>query len=197
MATVTCTNCEEAISVDDPLAGQRVSCPRCGQSVSLPSPVTAALPGLGPLDRDLDSWSPPKQPRSDTEYVKQAVMAPAAAMQATGVIGGALSLFAGCAAVFGMLASLFAYNWRFERWMEDGGFLFFFGYMHVLASVIGGIVAFIAGRRMANLQAYSLVVLSCFILMVPILSPCWLIGIPVGIWALVVLNKDDVKAAFR
>lgn len=33
--------------------------------------------------------------------------------------------------------------------------------------------------------------------MVPCVSPCCLLGLPVGIWALVVLNTPEVKQAFR
>ena len=35
------------------------------------------------------------------------------------------------------------------------------------------------------------------IAMVPCISPCCLVGLPIGIWALVVLMKPEVKAAFR
>jgi hypothetical protein len=32
--------------------------------------------------------------------------------------------------------------------------------------------------------------------MIPCISPCCLLGLPIGIWALVVLLKPEVKAAF-
>ena len=33
--------------------------------------------------------------------------------------------------------------------------------------------------------------------MVPCISPCCLVGLPIGIWALVVLNKPEVKGSFH
>jgi hypothetical protein len=32
---------------------------------------------------------------------------------------------------------------------------------------------------------------------VPCISPCCLVGLPIGIWALVVLNKPEVKSSFH
>lgn len=33
--------------------------------------------------------------------------------------------------------------------------------------------------------------------MIPCVSPCCLLGLPLGIWALIVLLKPEVKAAFQ
>ena len=33
--------------------------------------------------------------------------------------------------------------------------------------------------------------------MIPCISPCCLLGLPVGIWSLVVLLDENVKASFR
>jgi hypothetical protein len=35
------------------------------------------------------------------------------------------------------------------------------------------------------------------IAIIPCFGPCCCLGIPVGIWALVVINKPEVKSAFR
>jgi hypothetical protein len=35
------------------------------------------------------------------------------------------------------------------------------------------------------------------IAMIPCVSPCCLLGLPIGIWALVVLMKPEVKSAFH
>jgi hypothetical protein len=39
-------------------------------------------------------------------------------------------------------------------------------------------------------------VVTSIVAMVPCLGPCCIVGIPIGIWALVVLMKPEVKAAF-
>jgi hypothetical protein len=35
------------------------------------------------------------------------------------------------------------------------------------------------------------------LVMIPCLSPCCILGIPIGIWGLIVLMDPNVKAAFR
>jgi len=59
-----------------------------------------------------------------------------------------------------------------------------------------GIFVFVCARRMENLRSYQMVVLSCVLAMLPCFSPAVLIGLPMGIWALVVLFRPEVRAAF-
>lgn len=69
----------------------------------------------------------------------------------------------------------------------------------VFFNVIGILVcAFIAygAYKLMNLQSYGLVMAAIIVAMVPCVSPCCLIGLPVGIWALVVIMKPEIKAAF-
>lgn len=57
-------------------------------------------------------------------------------------------------------------------------------------------VAIWGALKMKALQSYGLSVASAVIVMLPC-SCCCLIGLPIGIWALVVLLNADVKAAFH
>jgi hypothetical protein len=66
----------------------------------------------------------------------------------------------------------------------------------VLAFAIGGLIIY-GAIKMMNLQSYGLAMAAAIVAMVPCLSPCCCLGIPVGIWAIVVLNNAEVKAAFR
>jgi hypothetical protein len=70
--------------------------------------------------------------------------------------------------------------------------------------VIGGIVglaiaAFIlyAAMKMKNLESHTLSIVAAVVAMVPCISPCCILGLPLGIWALVVLLDKDVKACFK
>jgi len=49
--------------------------------------------------------------------------------------------------------------------------------------------------KMRQGEGYGLAILACILAMV--MAPANLIGLPVGIWALVVLLRPEVKAAFR
>jgi len=58
-------------------------------------------------------------------------------------------------------------------------------------------VILIAGIKMRRLQNYSLSKLGAILAVVPCIGPCYVLGIPFGIWALVALSKPGVKDAFR
>jgi hypothetical protein len=50
--------------------------------------------------------------------------------------------------------------------------------------------------KMRQLRSYGLAVLAAIAALLP-LGPQWLISLPMGIWALAVLARADVKAAFE
>jgi hypothetical protein len=67
----------------------------------------------------------------------------------------------------------------------------------VIWMLFSGIIIF-GGVKMKNLQSYGLAMASTIIAMLPCTTGwCCLLGLPLGIWALVVLMKPEVKAAFR
>jgi hypothetical protein len=66
----------------------------------------------------------------------------------------------------------------------------------VIKLAIAGLTLFAAGR-MRNLQSFPLVVTATILTAFPCTSPCCCIGLPVGIWVLVVLFKPEVRSAFR
>jgi hypothetical protein len=66
---------------------------------------------------------------------------------------------------------------------------------NVIAMVVG-VVIFLGASKMQKLQNYNFAMAAAIIAMIPCISPCCLIGLPAGIWALVVLLKPEVKAAF-
>jgi ABC-type Fe3+ transport system permease subunit len=68
------------------------------------------------------------------------------------------------------------------------------------AAAIGlAMAAFIAyaAVKMQRLQSYNMALVASILAMIPCISPCCILGLPIGIWALVVLFEDDVKRAFR
>ena len=50
--------------------------------------------------------------------------------------------------------------------------------------------------KMKNLESHSTARAAAIVAMIPLLGPCFVLGIPFGIWAWVVLGKPDVKNAF-
>lgn len=50
---------------------------------------------------------------------------------------------------------------------------------------------------MLRLEKLHLARIAAILSIIPICSGCYVLGIPFGIWALIVLNRPEVKAAFR
>ena len=65
----------------------------------------------------------------------------------------------------------------------------------IIAILVGGVV-FFGAMKMRALQNWPLAIAASVLAIIPCLSPCCCIGIPVGIWALVVLFDANVKASF-
>ena len=84
--------------------------------------------------------------------------------------------------------------------LEDAGFTFVQMVSSVLQAIAGlvvGVVCLFGANKMRNLESYKLAMASSVLIMVPCISPCCILGLPFGIWGLVVLNDSIVKAAFR
>jgi hypothetical protein len=62
--------------------------------------------------------------------------------------------------------------------------------------LIGGFIVF-GGMKMKDLDNWNLSLGAAIASALPCGFPCCCLGIPVGIWALVVLLRPEVKAAFR
>ena len=55
---------------------------------------------------------------------------------------------------------------------------------------------FLGALKMKGLQSYGLANTAAILALIPCCGPCLCVGIPLGIWALVVLRKPEVRAAF-
>jgi hypothetical protein len=83
----------------------------------------------------------------------------------------------------------------FERWANLMG-----GTMGVFANVIGiaaGAFIVYGALQMKNLTKHGLALSAAIVAMIPCVSPCCLIGLPIGIWAVVMLSKPEVKSHFN
>ena len=57
-------------------------------------------------------------------------------------------------------------------------------------------IVILGAVKMKRLQNHQFAVVVSILAMLPCFSPCCLIGLPAGIWALVVLNRPEVKSQF-
>jgi GYF domain 2 len=59
------------------------------------------------------------------------------------------------------------------------------------------VLILIGAFRMRALRTYPLAITASILAVVPCITPCCLVCLPFGIWALVVLNRPDVKLQFN
>ncbi|MBX3746951.1 MAG: DUF4339 domain-containing protein [Verrucomicrobiae bacterium] len=134
------------------------------------------------------------------EQVRAMVRGPATALLVTGILCVVLALI-------GLVANMFGSGFQpspedvppemrqmFEMLSQMQG------PMAVVSSLIGlaisGLMIY-AAQKMQALESFGLVVAAAVLGMVPCTSPCCCIGLPVGIWVLVVLFKPEVKSMFQ
>jgi hypothetical protein len=68
--------------------------------------------------------------------------------------------------------------------------------MGFVAVVVGGVIL-LGAIKMMKLQNHTLAVAASVLAMLPCLSGCCCIGLPIGIWALIILFKPEVKSHFQ
>ena len=69
-------------------------------------------------------------------------------------------------------------------------------FSNIIGLLVGGLILF-GATKMKKLESYGLAMTVSIIAMIPCISPCCIVGLPIGIWALVVLSKPEVKGAFH
>lgn len=77
--------------------------------------------------------------------------------------------------------------------MMSGGI----GAVFNVIGLVMAVVVFMGASKMKNAESYGFAMAATILAMIPCISPCCLLGLPLGIWALVVLLKPEVKAAFQ
>ena len=59
-----------------------------------------------------------------------------------------------------------------------------------------GVIVLIGAGKMRKLESYQFSMTAAIVAMIPCISPCCFLGLPLGIWALTVLNRPEVKSHF-
>ncbi len=213
-----CSQCGKLLRTDDGTVGRQAQCPECGAVSTVPAsstvpnepspspfaPSTGGNPFGAPPAADAGTSDNPYQsPASPTylppgqvdAFAAQRVAGPATALIVTAILG-ILNQVAGIAinaAQMGMGPMWRQNPNRMMPMMFEGGA----GIAGGVIALILGIVVLIGAMKMKKLESYSFAMAAAIIAMIPCLSPCCLLGVPFGIWALVVLSDSSVKAAFR
>jgi hypothetical protein len=77
--------------------------------------------------------------------------------------------------------------------------VFAYGPMGIITKIVGlaiSLFVLFGAIKMQKLAGYGFAMAAAIIALIPCFSPCCLIGLPIGIWVLVVLSKPEVKSQF-
>ena len=122
-------------------------------------------------------------------------------LPASGLIAiGALNAMSGVVLILGRLASLVSGP---ERQITDEARRL--GYMTAsiffplvsLISILAAPVIIYGGVQMLKSRRYSIALLAAILAVIPLSSICCIPGIPIGIWALIVLRDPTVRHSFE
>ena len=141
---------------------------------------------------------PPMQSVGGREAALQAVKGPAIALIITASLGAAYYVFSGLFALF-VGGAMFHQQLPPDfppqmRAMIEGAQGPLAGIINLAIAAINGFVIF-GAVKMLRLQSYGLAMAASIVAMLPC-QCCCVLGLPFGIWALVVLNKPEVKSQF-
>jgi hypothetical protein len=146
------------------------------------APAPAALPGAGiPAAAGSDIVTPP-----------------AIALIVLGALNILISLFRILSSAIGSGRPPFQPSGMSEEMQR--GFMLGFKFVNTVGGplgVVGALFILFGGIMMLKRKSYGLCMAASILAMIPCLSACCPIGIPIGIWALVILAKPEVKALFR
>jgi len=121
------------------------------------------------------------------------VKIPAILLMVAGGIGIAMH-------ILGLVMNLLGVGLGAAQGGDDGGMAIAQGVGGVIGVVIGlacdGVVI-AGGLNMMKLQNWGLALAASIIALLPCISCGCLLGLPIGIWSLVILNDAQVKASFR
>jgi hypothetical protein len=141
---------------------------------------------------------PGGMPPPGSAGAKDAVNAPATLLIVTAIIGILAQLASIVATATGMgqqtPEQMAQMPEQFRAYMEASQR---FGVVGPIIGIVAGAFVLFAALKLKNLESRGLAMAGAIVAMIPCISPCCCLGLPVGIWALVVMNRPDVSASFR
>jgi hypothetical protein len=164
------------------------------------SPSSGAPSGAPPPAAPIPPLGGPGSGGDGRQQALNQVSGPAIGLIITGALTICFSAFLVLAQIFGLAAHAFDnmanQNPQFAQMLQASsgamGILF-----ALLRMVLGGFVIY-GGIKMKSLEQHGVVMAAAILSVIPccLLGPCCCISIPLGIWALIVSNKPEVKSYF-
>jgi hypothetical protein len=176
---ISCPGCGEEYRVRDEAAGKSFKCKVCGKSIPIP-------------DDDLDEFEEVERPRKKKKKRENdnSTLGPAIGLYVTGGLALALVL------MNLVVSLLFGVEVPPQiNIAQRGGFIA--GHYAAIFILIAVDAIILTGAySLQTCREYSKALTACILASIPCCSPLCILGMPFGIWGLVVLNNDDVKQSF-
>jgi predicted Zn finger-like uncharacterized protein len=205
-----CPGCGTKVGVPESLLGKRVKCPRCSQIFTAEEPNAGYEEVTEEEDRprrkrrpvpaddyeeddryEDDDYEPQqRRRRGGRRAALEAVKAPAIALMVVGCLGLGYAALNALLIFLNGVPPMFKFQGNNVAAHRSGVFI------GIGLTFIWGIIVPYAGLMMLNLRNRSSVTIGAIFAMLPCNLGC-LLGLPFGIWALVVLNRPDVSRAFE
>ena len=207
--SVNCPSCARQYSVKEEAAGKKFKCKDCGAVVEVPDGGGGGGGGYS------DDFGDPYNPYADDEMAGGGGAPPPMASRRPKKRSGGSQSYAAERTKLPAILLLIIVCLSFLN--HAGGLVMHFMGVEAfpvpqqgnnpgqeMARMIGGVVGigadalvFVGALSLLRASSYGLAMTGSIIAVIPCLSPCCILGIPFGIWALVVLNDESVKAGFR
>jgi hypothetical protein len=185
--TTRCPSCRETLDVDEEHRGWTVRCPSCDDEF-----VAGGEPRRRPRRRRYRYDEPDDD--EVIEWAEDDVRTPALFVKIFGWIGiaiGVLGVF-----VFVLLLLLGGNNNRRKPAAPFNDEELVLRVTQSAMTATLGVLTVIGGVKMGRLESRGWAITSAILAMIPCINWCCLLGIPLGIWVLVVLNRPDVTDGF-
>jgi hypothetical protein len=143
--------------------------------------VSVAAPRTGP------------DPRARAQ---QMVSGPAIGLMVTAGLGIAFGLFGLIMSFAGSMPSMPGMDPDFARIIHMMSYGPVAVVIRLFSLAISTLILF-GALQMQKLASHGLAVTAAIVAMIPCFSPCCVLGLPFGIWALVVLSRPEVKSQFH
>ena len=196
-----CSQCGRLLRTPDEAVGRMAQCPECGAQTQVQAPeatAPSAIPPPGPGYQGAYQTPPghvPAQGAQATQYYAIGrVTGPAVSLIVTAVVGLALHVVGILAVIFkvGMAGAMMHKNAMPEILVSGPTAL-----AQTSIGLVLSIVVLIGAIKMKNLESYGFAMAASIVALFPCIGPCCLLGIPFGIWSLVVLSDPAVKSSFK
>lgn len=198
---ISCPQCGEEFRVRDEAAGKSFKCKVCGTTIRIPEDDDDEdddddLPPVrrrSRRDEDDEDGRPRKRRRRSSGGASK-TLGPAIGLYVTGGLGLAYGLFNLVAVLVGDPAMR-----QPPPGMDEAARMGYVVGFHAFAFGLPliNVVVLFSAFCLHTCRAYPMALIGCILASIPCCSPCFVLGMPFGIWGLVVLMDDDVKRAFE